>query len=176
MARLAKRYSGAARAIVAGNIVTELRRDRNKLDDPAIRDALCDAISETMPDRLMKLLGLDLPAIRTPRPKTFAEIMTKQSKPDKPVGFQSKKPIGFVAIVSKQKDQNLSCVGFAHSAIHVSPDNAPFQDEFIRESDTEQAAVNWNNETGEFVRLSPKTKPRSAEIDRVRVAIGCAKP
>ena len=90
----AKRHSGAARASAADGIVAALRRDKTSLDDPAIRDALREVIAETMPVHLMGLLKLDVPEVRTPKPKTFASIMTKQFKPEKPIGFQSKKPIG----------------------------------------------------------------------------------
>lgn len=167
----AKRYSGAARALAADRIVTALRKTKNNLDDPAIRDALREAIAETMPVRLMELLKLDMPEVRTPKPKTFASIMTKQFKPEKPIGFQSKKPIGIDAIVSAPKEQSLSCVGFADSTLPVPPDNAPLQDEFVRESDTDQAANNWDETLGEFTRPPTNTTQQSAEIERVRAAI-----
>lgn len=171
----AKRYSGAARASAADRIVTALRRAKNSLDDPAIRDALRDAIAETMPVHLMELLGLDMPEVKTPKPKTYASIMIKncpERKNKKPIGNgEGTKPIGFATVTSTPKDQTLSCVGFADSLLPVPPDNAPLQDEYIRESEKEQAADCWDEERGEFIRLPVKSKPRSAEVDRVRVAI-----
>lgn len=171
----AKRYSGSARVSAADRIVTALRRAKNCLDDPVVRDALRDAIAETMPVHLMELLGLDIPEARTPKPKTFASIMI-QNKPErkskKPIGNgNGSKPIGFATVTGTPKDQTLSCVGFANSLLPVPPDNAPLQDEYIRESEKEQAADCWDEERGEFIRLPVKSKPRSAEVDRVRVAI-----
>ena len=163
----AKRYSGSARALAADRVVTALRKTKNNLDDPAIRDALREAIAETMPVHLMGLLKLIVPEVRTPK-------MTKQFKPEKPIGFQSKKPIGFDAIVSAPKEQSLSCVGFGVSPLPVQqdvpPDHAPLQDEFVRERDSEQSGY-WNGERGEFIKPATRTKPRSTELDRVRVAI-----
>lgn len=174
----ATRYSGAARASAADRIVTALRKTKNSLDDPAIRDALRDAIGETMPVHLMALLKLDMPEVRTPKPKTFAGIMT-QNKPErklrKPIGNgESVKPIGFDAIVSATKERSLSCVGFGVSPLpvppDVPPDNAHLQDEYTRELDSEQLGY-WDGERGEFIKPATRTKTRSAELDRVRVAI-----
>lgn len=170
----AKRYSGAARASAADRIVTALRRTKNRLDDPAIRDALRDTIAETMPVHLMELLGLDVPEVRTPKPKTFASIMIKncpERKNKKPIGNGvGTKPIGFAAVTSAPKDQTLSCVGFADSPPLAPPDNAPLQDEYIREREIEQAGY-WDGERGEFIRPADRTKPKSAKVELVRIAI-----
>jgi hypothetical protein len=141
-----KRYSGTARATAADRVVTALRRAKNSLDDPAIRNALSEAISETMPVHLMALLGLDMPEIRTPTPKTFTSIMI-QNKPErkfkKPIGNgDGTNPIGFATVISTPEDQTLSCVGFQSQPLHVPPDNAPLQDEYIRESEIEHPANN----------------------------------
>ena len=170
-----KRYSGAARTTAADRIVTAIRRAKNSLDDPAIRDALRDAIAETMPVHLMKLLGLDMPEIRTPKHKTFTSIMI-QNKPErkfkKPIGNDNgTEPIGFASIISDQKDQTLSCVGFQSQPLPVPPQNAPFQDEYIRESEIEQAASNWDESLGEFIRPTTRTKSKLAETERVRGVI-----
>lgn len=171
----AKRYSGAARVSAADRVITALRRAKNSLDAPAIRDALRDAIAETMPVHLMELLELDVPEVRTPKPKTFASIMI-QNKPErknkKPIGNgEGVKPIWFATVISTPKDQTLSCVGFADSPPLVPPDNAPLQDEHIREREIEQAEY-WDGERGEFIKIPVKTKTRSAKVERVRVAIG----
>lgn len=169
-----KRYSGAARAAAADMVVTALRRAKNSLDDPAIRDALCDVIAETMPAHLMELLQLDMPEVRTPKPKTFASIMTKncpERKHKKPIGNgESSNPIGFNNLTIVPKDQTLSCVGFGKSAPPIPPDNAPFQDKYTRERETEQSGY-WDGERGEYIKMPIKTKTRSAKIERVRVAI-----
>lgn len=166
-----RRYSRASRAAAADSIITALRRAPKSLDDPAIRDALREAIAEIMPVSLMALLGLNLPEVRTPKPKTLVEIMTKPCKPEKPIGFQSKKPIEFAATISTKKDQTLSCVGFADSIIPVSPDNALNQNEYTRESESVQAAKYWDEHMGEFIQPPAKAKIKSVEVDRVRIAI-----
>lgn len=170
-----KRYSGVARVSAADRVVAALRRTKNSLDDPAIRDALRDAIAETMPVHLMELLGLDMPEVRTPKPKTFTSIMI-QNKPErrnkKPIGNgKGKKPIGFATVISTPKDQTLSCVGFQFPQLPIPPDKAPLQDEYCRESEIGQAANYWDEDRGEFIRPPTKTKPKSAEVDRVRAAI-----
>ena len=76
----AKRYSRAARATAIESVITAWRRTKNSIDDPALRDALRDDMAEVMPVHLMELFGLDMPEVRTPKPKTFAGIMTKQFK------------------------------------------------------------------------------------------------
>lgn len=153
------RYSRSARALAADGIVTALRRNKNSFDDPAIRDGLRDVLAESMPAHSMKLLKLDLPEIRTPKPKTFASIMT-QNKPER----KNKKPIGFAIATSAQKEQSLSCGGF-QSKTHAQPD-----DEYTRELDIEPSEC-WDGETGAFIRPTSRTKATSAEVDRVRVAI-----
>lgn len=170
-----KRYSGAARVLAADRVVTALRRIKNSLDDPAIRDALRDAIAETMPVHLMELFKLDVPEVRTPKPKTFASIMI-QNKPErknkKPIGNgEGVKPIGFATVISTPKDQTLSCVGFQSQPLPVQSDNAPLQVEYQRVSEIGQAAKCWDEDRGEFISQPTRTKPKSAKVEQVRVAI-----
>lgn len=170
----AKRYSRSARVTAADRVVTALRRSPKVLDDPAIRDALLDVIAETMPINLMELLKLDMPEVIAPKPKTFASIMTKncpERKHKNAIAIQSK--INAIAIdvaIIDRKDNTLSCVAFPDSPLHALPDNVPLQDEYTRVRESEQAGY-WNEETGEFIQPATRTKPRSAELDRVRVAI-----
>ena len=168
----AKRYSRAARVTAADRMVRALQNARNKLDDPAIRDALRDAIAETMPVNLLALLGLDMPEVKTPKPKTFAGIMTKKFKPEKHYSVSRREnTIVFAAEISAQKEQTLCSVVFPKSAPSVQLEEAPLQDEFIREHETDQAANCWNEERGEFNRKPDRTKPKSAEVERVRQLI-----
>lgn len=149
----ARRFSRTARAAAADGVVRVLQKERNKLDDPAIRDALRDAIAETMPTGLMALLELDMPEARTPKPETFAGIMTKKFKPEKHYSVSRREnTIAFDAENSGQKEQTLSCVVFPNSASLVQSEKPAFQDEYIRESDAGQAAQFWDNERGEFVK------------------------
>jgi len=172
----AKRYSRAARAAAADKIVRALQKARNKLDDPAIRDALRDAIAETMPTGLMALLELDMPEVRTPKPKTFAGIMTKKFKPEKHYSVSKRETtIAFDAENIAPKEQTLSCVVFPNFTPLVQVESTPFQDEYIRESDTGQVANYWDAERGEFIKPPTKQKTKSAEIERVREAIQVAR-
>ena len=53
----------------------------------------------------------------------------------------------------------------------VPPENAPpLQDEYTRELDSEQSGY-WDGERGEFIQPATRTKPRSAELDRMSAAI-----
>lgn len=157
-----KRYSRAARASASDRVVSALHRLPNTLNDPAIRDALRDVLVESMPVRLMELLGLDVP-----------EVKAQQSKPDKPIGFDRKKPIGFAPAVTAQKEQTLSCVGFGVSAQDISPAASPItsDSEYTRERDSELVDGCWDDESGKYIKLPVKPKRRQPEVDRVRGAI-----
>lgn len=77
----AKHYSGAARMKAAEVVVNDLRKNPKRLDDPAIRDAVRDAIAEN-PMPVMGALGFEMPQAKATKPKTFARIMTKRFKHD----------------------------------------------------------------------------------------------
>ena len=170
----AKRYSRPARVTAADSVIGALRRAKNPLDDPAIRDALREVIAESMPVHLMELLKLDVPEVRTPKPKTFASIMTKncpERKHKNAIAIQSKiNAIAIDAAIIDRKDNTLSCVAFPDSPLHALPDNVPLRDAYTRELDSEQSGY-WDGERGEFIQPTARTKTRSAELDRVRVAI-----
>ena len=76
-----KRYSRAARVKAAEVVVNDLRKNPKRLDDPAIRDAVRDALTEN-PMPAMGALGFEMPQAKAPKPKTFAGIMTKPFKHD----------------------------------------------------------------------------------------------
>ena len=99
----ARRYSRAARTSAADRVINVLRKIPNKLDDPAIRDALRDVLAETMPVSLMTLLSVDVPEAKAPKSKTFAAIMIKKFKPEKPIDFQSSNHIELDIQVSARK-------------------------------------------------------------------------
>lgn len=77
----AKQYSRAARVKAAEVVVNDLRKNPKRLDDPAIRDAVRDALAEN-PMPAMGALGFEMPQAKAPKPKTFAGIMTKRFKHD----------------------------------------------------------------------------------------------
>jgi hypothetical protein len=174
----AKHYSGAARLLAADRVVTALRGAKSGLDDPAIRDALRDAIAETMPVHLMELLGLDMPEVRTPKPKTYIDILI-QNKPErklkKPIGnADTTKPIGFATVADDQKVQSLSCVGFANSSPLIQPADTPQssnQDEYVREREEDHSAGSWDSETGEYIRPSTTTKRPQVKVETMRSAL-----
>lgn len=77
----AKCYSRAARVKAAEVVVNDLRKNPKRLDDPAIRDAVRDALTEN-PMPAMEALGFEMLQAKASKPKTFAGIMTKRFKHD----------------------------------------------------------------------------------------------
>lgn len=75
----AKRYSRAARSKAAVRVVTDLWKNPKRLADPAIRDAVREALTEN-PMPVMAALGFEMPKAKAPKSKTFAGIMTKRFK------------------------------------------------------------------------------------------------
>jgi hypothetical protein len=76
------------------------------------------------PAPLLLALGLDMPTPTVIKGE-FAKMMTKPCKPEKPIGFGQKKPIGFDGSAASQNNQTLSRVGFAISAPSSPPQNEP---------------------------------------------------
>ncbi|MET3132555.1 hypothetical protein AAKU55_002829 [Oxalobacteraceae bacterium GrIS 1.11] len=76
------------------------------------------------PAPLLLALGLDMPT-PTAIKGDFAKMMTKPCKPEKPIGFGKKKPIGFDGSTAPENMQTLSCVGFAISPPPFPPPNEP---------------------------------------------------
>ena len=93
------------------------------------------------PEPLLLALGLAMPQ---PKAKgTFAGIMTKPCKPEKPIGFSRSKSIGF-EVDAPKKEQTLSCVGFDNPAQPISPvikrQNDAIQSDHIRQRDADRQA------------------------------------
>lgn len=80
-----------------------------------------------MPVNLLALLKLDMPEVRTPKPKTFTGIMIQnkqERKVKKPIGnISSIKPIGFIPEITTEKAQTLSCVGNVNNPLIPEPVN-----------------------------------------------------
>jgi len=74
-----KRYSLAVRTRAKELALTALRRNRELLDAPVVRDALGDLILANPAD-LIAALGMEMPEPKPTKSKTFASIMTKQFK------------------------------------------------------------------------------------------------
>lgn len=166
-----KRHSAAVRREAADMVLAAIKVNPSGLDD-CVMGLLRDCIAHN-PEPLIQSLKLTMPRKQS-KHKTFAAIMT-QNKPEKAIGFERKKPIGLGANEPAKNHRNLSCVGLPESTPLVSSADAShpsdFQDEYVRERESEQAADYWDEVLGEFIRPPTKTKPKSAEIDRVRTAI-----
>lgn len=148
------RMTGAHKAEAAARVIASMKAS----NDPALKSAawavIRDAI-ESDPTPFMAALGVNAPQ-KTKRAKSFTEIFTSPGKgpkreaaPSKPIGFQVKgtapapsNPIGFQP---PEKEQSLSCVGFAQKTVPViegtATRNAPHQE---HDSDTaDDAAVTY---------------------------------
>ena len=127
------RMTGAHKAEAAARVIASMKAS----NDPALKSAawavIRDAI-ESDPTPFMAALGVNAPQ-KTKRAKSFTEIFTSPGKgpkreaaPSKPIGFQVKgttpapsNPIGFQP---PEKDQTLSCVGFAQKTVPVIEETA----------------------------------------------------
>jgi len=75
------------------------------------------------PAPLLLALGIAIPT--SPAKESFVAMMTKPCKPEKPIGFGKKKPIRFDGSAAPEKEQTLSCVGFAEITPSDPPPNEP---------------------------------------------------
>jgi hypothetical protein len=138
------------------------------------------------PEPLMLALGLTMP--KPVIKGTFAGIMTKPCKPDKPIGFGTYKPIGFADEVGHKKEQTLSCVGFQNLPSDAVPDIAveiaqntepandqqtqTFEDDYQRQHDSSNSSSCWDEVSGEFIKppakLSSKPSIKAAVSESLR--------
>ena len=152
-----KRYSATVRREAIELAFNKLKDNSGLLD--AVLRVLVDAHLAN-PEPLMVALGLSMSEPKSK--KTFVKIMTKPCKPEKPIGFEYKKPIGFDAPKEPEKEQTLSCVGFQISQpVFLALNDEPI-DDYVRENDDANLATNWDCETGEYfkpeIRASTKAK------------------
>lgn len=169
-----KRHSAAARSKAADSVIDALRKALRGIDEPTFWDAMRDTITEST-GALMAYFDIEYEKPKQPK-KTFAGIMTKKFKPEKPIGNgNSTKPIGIDAEISAPKVQSLSCVGFANSTPLIQPADTSIPDydeqEYVRMRDEDQPASFWDGELGNYVRPQSKMKPKSAKIEQVRAAM-----
>jgi len=176
-----KRYSSVARAKAAALVIGHLVTHPESLNEPTIRDALRDALTDN-PMPIMAALRLDMPESKKQKPNTFAGIMTKRFKPEKPIGFnrdENANPIDFAAakmlLAMPKKERSLSCVDFGLNLPTVEPAKASIQDDgenqYRRDRDEDHAADYWDEVQGKFIKPLTKQKMKSAEIEWVRGAI-----
>jgi hypothetical protein len=119
------------------------------------------------PEPLLLVLNLDLPKVAAKG--SFVATMTKACKPEKPIGFRNKSPIGFAAGAQKEKGRTLSCVGFANIAPLPTQaiDHQPATDgDYVREREGDNASSTWDSDRGEYVQRRSKdsSKPRVAAL------------
>lgn len=168
------RHSIAARAKAAEKIIHAMRKMLPGINEPTFWDAMRDTITES-PAALMAYFGIEYEIPKQPK-KTFAGIMTKKFKPEKPIGNgKQTKTIGNDAEISAPKVQSLSCVGNVKSTPLIQPADTSIPDddeqEYVRVREEDQPADCWDHEIGDYVRPQPKTKTRSAKIEQASKAI-----
>lgn len=76
------------------------------------------------PEPLLLTMGLVMPTPAIVK-GGFVKMMTKPCKPEKPIGFSRKSPIGFDGSASSAYERTLSCVGFQNSQPSFPPPNEP---------------------------------------------------
>ena len=76
------------------------------------------------PAPLLLALGLTMPTPAIVKGE-FVKMMTKPCKPEKPIGFGKKKPIGFDGSAAPENEQTLSCVGFGKFSPPFPPPAEP---------------------------------------------------
>jgi hypothetical protein len=142
------------------------------------------------PEPLMLALGLNMP--KSAIKGTFAGIMTKPCKPDKPIGFGTYKPIGFADEMEQKKERTLSCVGFQNLpsdampdiavdiAVEIAPNTEPandqqtqtIEDDYQRQHDSANSSSYWDEVSGEFIKppakLSSKPNIKAAVNESLR--------
>jgi hypothetical protein len=168
-------HSAAARAAAADSVVMAMKSVIKNLE-PAFWDAV-RATLKCDPDHLMKYYGIEYPAKPKAKPKTFASIMAKPCKPEKTKALRIEKPkleqIGKTKALHVQPEQEiieaLPVYGFADSISPNAPANAPTQDDYLREREEDQPAEYFHD--GNFIKPLIKQKARSAEVERVHVAL-----
>lgn len=161
---------GLARMTIRKRLSASIRREAMELAfnaleaNSGLNSGIIRALIEphqVNPAPLLEALNLDMPK---PEIKgTFAGIMTKKVKPDKPIGFnqqRNKKPIGFNIEPSENTEPYVS-VGFQLSDAVPLPESEPIQEAYQRESDCDQSSECWDESLGEFVKRPVKvsTKP-----------------
>lgn len=148
--KAARRLSAATRSKSALLILSALQSNPDLLDGAGIESALL-TMFERDPEPLMNALGLSIP--HPPKGnKSFVEIMTKPCGAEKPIGFD---------IPAEKKEQTLSCVGFDQKSLPVYDHKAPYQDDFTRCRDADEAGQ-WDSELGEFVKQQTSASRVSA--------------
>lgn len=157
--KTARRLGASTRNKSASLILSALQSNPDLMDGPGIEFELL-ALFSRAPEPLLNLLGLSIPHPPESN-KSFVEIMTKPCGPEKPIGFGAKsKPIGF-GIQAVEKEQTLSCVGFDPKSPPVYDYKAPYQDDFTRCRDADEAGQ-WDSELGEFVKQQTSASRVSA--------------
>lgn len=119
----AKRISKANRDVVGRMVLDALKAHPERLNVPAVRDALCAALGQHH-ESLLPLLGLELPAPGKAKAKSFADLMTSPCKPERSgwartsIDVALSKSIDVDGEAGPEIRQHLSCVDVGPSAQH----------------------------------------------------------
>lgn len=109
-----KHYNAVIR-LAAAQMAIDALHDNGELCGTS--DAIVEEIRALIaanPEKLLSLMGRTMPTPATIK-GGFVKMMTKPCKPEKPIGFGKKKPIGFDGSATFENKQTLSCVGFVDS-------------------------------------------------------------
>jgi hypothetical protein len=115
-----KRLSAATRKR-AIDLLFDVLQANSGLSDAVLLALLAPHSSDPAP--LLLAMGMAMPT--SPDKESFVAMMTKPCKPEKPIGFGKKKPLGFDGSAAPEKEQTLSCVGFAEITPSDPPPNEP---------------------------------------------------
>lgn len=115
-----KRISAATRKR-AMDLAFDVLEANSGLSAAVLEALLAPHASDPAP--LLLALGMTMPT--SPTKGSFVAMMTKPCKPEKPIGFGKKKPIGFDGSAAPENEQTLPCVGFAKITPSYPPPNEP---------------------------------------------------
>lgn len=115
-----KRLSAVTRKRAIDSLFDVLQANSG-LSDAVLLALLAPHSSDPAP--LLLAMGMAMPT--SADKGSFVAMMTKPCKPEKPIGFGKKKPIGFDGSAAPEKGQTLSCVGFAEITPSDPPPNEP---------------------------------------------------
>ncbi len=126
--------------------MSELKLNTNRINETDVKTALFELLVIDSV-AMMQALGLNMTVAKKVKDKSFASIITKQVKANKPIGFQHNKPIGFDSDGKHEKHQSLCTVGIASS----QSSNTHAAATFTRMKDNDYSSNSWDYESGQFI-------------------------
>ena len=173
-----KYHSAAVRAVAADSVVVKMKAVIKNLE-PAFWDAI-RATLKADPEPLMNFYGIEYPATKQPKKQTFASIIAKPCKPEKPKALRNTQAKS--ARIEKTKalpvqsvpenNKALPVYGFAIPAPLSALEHDDPDDEYTRERDAELSAGYWDEQRGEWITApSPRTRTPAPAIEQTRAQI-----